>query len=174
MSKDGGDTWSDEITVGGGVLTPDGATSFAQLPAVHVADDGTVGVIFFDGRNDRACPDLTLTNEENPECFTDQGDGSVKAGPLHRDWFLKTYDPDLNFITETRVTPESFDMRQAPIARGYFPGDYVNCSSTDNDFACAFTRTNDLGLPVDFPQNNDGVFVDDNNRQDIVFARETP
>ncbi|MGD9010695.1 MAG: sialidase family protein [Desulfobacteraceae bacterium] len=70
MSKDGGDTWSELITVGGGDLTPDGYLSYAQLPAVHVADDGTVGVLFFDDRNDVICPDLNLSNEEDPECFT--------------------------------------------------------------------------------------------------------
>ena len=41
------------------------------------------------------------------------------------------------------------------------------------DFVAAFTVANDLGLPVDFPQGP-GLFVDTNNRQDIVFARETP
>ena len=171
VSRDGGETWSEEITVGGGELTPDGTTSFAQLPAVHVADDGTVGVLFYDGRNDVACPDLTLSNEENPECFTVLPDGSVKAGPLSRDWFFKTYDPDLNFIEEVRVTPESFDMRQAPIARGYFPGDYVNCTSTDNDFVCAFTRTNNNGLPVRGSPPDDVLAIEDDNRQDMVFAR---
>ncbi len=171
LSRDGGETWSDEITVGGGELTPDGGTSFAQLPAVHVADDGTVGVLFYDGRNDVACPDLTLSNEVDPECFTVLPDGSVKAGPLSRDWFFKTYDPDLNFIEERRITPESFDMRQAPIARGYFPGDYVNCTSTDNDFVCAFTRTNNNGLPVRASPPDDVLAIEDDNRQDMVFAR---
>lgn len=171
ISKDGGDTWSDQITVGGGDPTADGFASFAQLPAVHVADDGTVGVLFFDDRNDVGCPDLSLSNEDNPECFTVLQDGSVKAGPLDQDWFFKTYDSDLNFIAELRVTPESFDLRQAPIARGYFPGDYVNCSSTDNDFVCAFTRTNNLGLPVRGNPPDDVLAFEDDNRQDMVFAR---
>lgn len=172
LSKDGGDTWSDPITVGGGDLTPDGFDSFAQLPAVHVADDGTVGVLFFDDRNDVICPDLDLSYEENPECFTVLPDGSVQAGPYDQDWYFKTYDPNLNPITEYRVTSESFDLRQAPVARGYFPGDYVNCSSTDNDFVCAFTRTNNLGLPVrgNPPESDPPVFEED-NRQDMVFAR---
>lgn len=171
MSRDGGDTWSDHITVGGGDLTPDGFVSFAQLPAVHVADDGTVGVLFFDDRNDVICPDLSLTNEDNPECFTVLPDGSVQAGPLDQDWFFKTYDPDLNLIAEYRVTPESFNLRQAPIARGYFPGDYVNCSSTDNDFVCVFTRTNNLGLPVRGNPPDDVLAFEDDNRQDMVFVR---
>ena len=171
MSKDGGDTWSDEIIVGGGDLTPDGFASFAQLPAVHVADDGTVGVLFFDDRNDVICPDFSLTNEEHPECFTVLPDGSVKAGPYSHDWYFKSYDPDLNLIAEMRVTPESFDLRQAPIARGYFPGDYVNCSSTDNDFVCAFTRTNNLGLPVRGNPPDDLLGFENDNRQDMVFVR---
>ncbi len=171
MSRDGGDTWSDEITVGGGDPTPDGFASFAQLPAVHVADDGTVGVIFFDDRNDVICPDFNLGNEDDPECFTILPDGSVKAGPYDQDWFFKTYDPDLNFIEEQRVTPESFDLRQAPIARGYFPGDYVNCTSTDNDFVCAFTRTDNLGLPVRGNPPDDVLAFEADNRQDMVFTR---
>jgi hypothetical protein len=172
MSRDGGDTWSDHITVGGGDPTPDGFLSFAQLPAVHVADDGTVGVLFFDDRNDVICPDLEgLTNEDNPECFTVLPDGSVKAGPYDHDWFFKTYDLDLNLIAEQRVTPESFDLRQAPVARGYFPGNYVNCSSTDNDFVCAFTRTNNLGLPVRGNPPDDVLAIEDDNRQDMFFVR---
>jgi hypothetical protein len=171
MSKDGGDTWSEPITVGGGDSTPDGYDSYAQLPAVHVADDGTVGVLFFDDRNDVICPDLNLSNEEDPECFTVLDDGSVQAGPYSHDWFFKTYDPDLNLIEEYRVTPESFDLRQAPVARGYFPGDYVNCSSTDNDFVCAFTRTNNLGLPVRGNPSGDVLAFDEDNRQDMVFVR---
>ena len=59
-------------------------------------------------------------------------------------------------------------------ARGYFPGDYVGLDTAGGDFVAAFTMNNNLGLPVDFPQNNDGVFVDTNNRQDIVFVRVTP
>ncbi|MEJ2041492.1 MAG: sialidase family protein, partial [Desulfosarcinaceae bacterium] len=172
MSKDGGDTWSEPITVGGGDPTADDFISYAQLPAVYVADDGTVGVLFFDDRNDVICPDLALTHEENPECFTVLDDGSVLAGPYSQDWFFKTYDADLNFIAEQRITPESFDLRQAPNAGGYFLGDYVNCSSTDNDFVCSFTRSYNLGLPVNGdPPDFDPPVVDDYNRQDMDFVR---
>jgi hypothetical protein len=172
MSKDGGDTWSDQITVGGEASTPASPSIFAQLPAVHVADDGIVGVLFFDDRNDVICPDpVNISKEENPECFTVLEDGSVIAGPLDQDWFFKVYDPDLNLIEEHRVTPESFDLRQAPNAGGYFPGDYVNCSSTDNDFVCAFTRTNNLGLPVRGNPPDDVLAFEEDNRQDMVFVR---
>ncbi len=171
MSKDGGDTWSEQINVGGGNPTADGSVAFAQLPAVQVADDGTVGVLFFDDRNDVVCPDLSLSNEENPECFTVLDDGSVKAGPYSQDWFFKTYDSDLNFIAEQRITPESFDLRQAVNAGGYFLGDYVNCSSIDNDFVCAFTRTYNQGLPVRGTPPDDVLAVDEYNRQDMDYVR---
>jgi hypothetical protein len=171
MSKDGGDTWSEPITVGGGDPTADGFLSYAQLPAVHVADDGTVGVLFFDDRNDVICPDLNLSHEENPECFTILEDGSVQAGPYNQDWFFKTYDADLNFIDEQRITPESFDLRQAPNAGGYFPGDYVNCSSADNDFVCAFTKSYNLDIPVRGNPPDDVLAFDEDNRQDMFFTR---
>lgn len=171
MSKDGGDSWSEPITVGGGDPTADGFASYAQLPAVQVADDGTVGVLFFDDRNDVICPDLSLSHEENPECFTVLPDGSVEAGPYSQDWFFKTYNADLDFIAEQRITQESFDLRQAPNAGGYFLGDYVNCSSTDNDFVCAFTHTHDLGLPVRGNPPGDVLAFDEYNRQDMFFTR---
>jgi hypothetical protein len=58
--------------------------------------------------------------------------------------------------------------------RGYFPGDYVGLDSAGDDFVAAFTVTNSLGLPVDFPQDNSGLTLDTYDRQDIVFARVTP
>jgi hypothetical protein len=64
-------------------------------------------------------------------------------------------------------------MRQMVItgARGYFPGDYVGLAAVGVEFVSAFTVANNLGLPVVFPQNNNGVFVDSNDRQSILFVR---
>ena len=148
-STDGGSTWSAPVLANPGTPNP---TVQAFLPTVAVNDAGIVGVLFYDFRNDVP------------------GDA-----PLSTDVWLSLFDADLAFQEERRLTPESFDLRQSVItgARGYFPGDYVGLDTADNDFVAAFTMTNDLGLAVDFPQDNNGVFVDDNNRQDIVFARET-
>ena len=55
--------------------------------------------------------------------------------------------------------------------RGYVPGDYVGLASDGADFVSAFTVTNDLGWPVAFPQDNNGVFVDSHDRQSIMFVR---
>ena len=142
-SGDGGDTWSPPISVG-----QPGVQTFR--PKVAVADDGTVGVLFYDDRND----------------VLDDDTWDV-------DTYLKKFDADLNEIYEVRVTDASFDMRQMVIAgsRGYFPGDYEGLDVVGNEFVAAFTISNNLNLPVEYPQQVNGVEVDDANRQDIVFAR---
>lgn len=146
-STDGGSTWSEPVLVN---TLPDVQ---AFLPAVSVLDDGTVGVLFYDFRNDEF------------------GDSELST-----DVHLALFDPDLTPQGEIQVTTESFDMRQMVItgSRGYFPGDYVGLDTAGDDFVAAFTAANDLGLPVDFPQDNSGLAVDINNRQDILFARITP
>jgi hypothetical protein len=125
----------------------------AFLPVVAVAENGTVGVLYYDFRND-VLGDATLDTD------------------VH----LARFDSGLSFIDETRLTSQSFDLRQAVITgpRGYFPGDYVGLDSAGDDFVAAFTVTNPLGLPVDFPQDNSVLTLDTHNRQDIVFARVTP
>ena len=146
-STDGGFTWSAPIRV-----SQEGETVQSFLPAVSVNDNGTVGVLYYDFRNDVP---------GNTELSTD----------VH----LALFDAELTPQGERTLTSESFDMRQMVItgSRGYFPGDYVGLDTAGDDFAAAFTVANDLGLPVEFPQPP-GLFVDGNNRQDIVFARETP
>lgn len=149
-STDGGDTWSDPVQVN---QVADPAVQ-AFLPSVSVNDDGTVGVMFYDFRND-----------------------VLGDAVLDTDVHLARFNPDLTFQDEVRITPESFDLRQSVItgARGYFPGDYVGLDVDGSDFVAAFTVTNQLGLPVQYPQViPGGLAVDDNNRQDIVFARVTP
>jgi hypothetical protein len=145
-SGDGGDTWSKPVQVNANQKVQ------AFLPTVSVNDDGTVGVLFYDFRND-----------------------VLKDDPLSTDVHLALFDHDLTRRDERRLTPSSFDMRQMLLTgpRGYFPGDYVGLDSAASDFAAAFTVANDLGLPVVFPQPS-GLSVDTNNRQDIVFTRETP
>lgn len=148
-STDGGSTWSQPVRVNQGTVD----TVQAFLPAVAVNEDGIVGVLFYDFRND-----------------------VLGDAPLSTDVHLSLFDASLNFLGERHLTPSSFDLRQMVLTgdRGYFPGDYVGLDTEGKDFVAAFTRSNDLGLPVAFPQSNGGLFVDSNNRQDIVFTRVTP
>jgi len=147
-STDGGSTWSAPVRAN----PADGDGVQAFLPTVAVNDDGTVGVMFYDFRND-------VLNDD----------------PLDTDVWLSLFDENLGFLGERRLTAESMDMRQAVITgdRGFFPGDYMGLDTAEGDFVAAFTRINNLGLPFEFPQSPD-LAVDSNNRQDIVFARETP
>lgn len=146
-STDGGLTWSTPIRV-----SQEGEDFQSFLPAVSVNAEGTVGVLYYDFRND-----------------------VLGDAPLSTDVHLALFGADLTLQGERRITPMSFDMRQMVItgSRGYFPGDYVGLDTSGSDFVAAITVANDLGLPVEFPQEP-GLFVDNNNRQDIVFARITP
>jgi hypothetical protein len=146
-SIDGGFTWSTPVRV-----SSESELVQSFLPAVSVNDDGTVGVLYYDFRNDIL------------------GDAELST-----DVHLALFDESLMPMGERPVTSMSFDMRQMVLTgpRGYFPGDYVGLDTAGNDFVAAFTVANNLGIPVEFPQPS-GLFVDTNNRQDIVFARETP
>ena len=148
-SEDGGATWSAPVRVNQGTS----AAVQAFLPTVAVNHDGTVGVLFYDFRNDVA-RDAFLSTDVHLSLFTAQ----------------------LSYFAEHRLTAQSFDMRQMVLTgpRGYFPGDYMGLSTDGPDFVAAFTTSNNLGLPVDFPQNNNGVFVDTHDRQSIVFVRRSP
>lgn len=151
MSDDGGDTWSTPVPVSHNAANVNVQTF---LPMVSVNNEGLVGVLFYDFRND-ALGDATLDT----------------------DVWLSLFTEDLGFVAERRLTTQSMDFRQSVItgARGYFPGDYVGLDTAGPDFVAAFTQNNDLGLPVAFPQPAPtGPSVDVNNRTDIVFARVTP
>lgn len=141
LSTDQGDTWQGPFAI------TNSPTNQAFLPAVAVAANGTIGVLYYDFRSD-VLGDAELTT----------------------DVWLLTANPDGSNVQEERLTNTSFDMRQMVIAGGYFPGDYVGLETTGNDFVAAFTIANNLGLPVDIPDNTT-LTVDNNNRQDIVFKR---
>lgn len=141
-SEDGGDTWTDPVPVTNQPFPG------AFLPAAAVAEDGTVGVLFYDFRDD-VFGDAELTT----------------------DVYLRTLSPDLTVLGEEKLTDQPFDMRQMAIAGGgYFPGDYVGLEAAGNDFVAAFTVSNPLGLPVVIPDDT-VLAVDSHDRQDVVFAR---
>lgn len=138
MSVDGGLTWTAPAQAS---LTPppeEGAPTGNQqafIPQVTVLDDGTVGVLYYDFRANDAGDDVLETDAWLVHC--DAPDAA---------------EPDLCGGTweETRVTPESFDMRAAPVARGFFLGDYIGLAGTDTDddgsadaFLGLFTQSND-------------------------------
>ena len=126
------------------------------MPMVYVTDNNKVGVLYYDFRND---------------VFDDD--------PLSADTFLTVFEETvsetggstgigLDFTEEVRLTDNSFDVRKAPIAGGYFLGDYSGLQAVGTTFYTAFVATtND---PILDPSFNDGITrVDESNRNDVFF-----
>jgi hypothetical protein len=122
MSRDGGRSWSETIKVS---QTPADPVSplrqQAFIPSVAVADDGTVGVSYYDFRND------------------------VDGAPELADHFLvrcRSHCADAaNWGDESRLTDESFDYLQAPTAGGLFLGDYVGLTATKRHLLAVFQQS---------------------------------
>ncbi|MFL5890054.1 MAG: exo-alpha-sialidase [Solirubrobacteraceae bacterium] len=115
-STDGGNTWSAPVKVN---KTTNDAAAFTA--AVHVRDDGTVAVTYYDFRNDRN-GDATLDTDH---------------------WMVHSHDGGATWNSdESRLTPSSFDMRTAPYALGYFVGDYEGLDNAGNAFTPLFVTAN--------------------------------
>jgi hypothetical protein len=103
-STDGGLHWSTPERISTHAATP------AFLPSIRVGSDGTVNVTYYDFRNDSDF-------DANPDTAGD-------ASKLMTDVSSLTSTDGGSSFTENRVTPSSFDFRSAPVARGFFLGDY--------------------------------------------------
>ena len=88
----------------------------AFTASVEANDDGVVGVTYYDFRSDTADPDVLQTDF----------------------WYRNVSTGE-----EVRLTPSSFDMDEAPVARGYFLGDYEGLTTTDGTFVSFFSATTD-------------------------------
>ena len=122
-STDGGLTWSAPVRVNRDPNVP------AFSPSVTVRDDGTIGVTYYDFRNNTADPSTLPTDL----WLTQSGDGvtwreSHVAGP--------------------------FDLSIAPNALGLFLGDYHALASIGTTFVPFYVRTNDGN-----PANRTDVFA---------------
>jgi Repeat of unknown function (DUF5648) len=111
-STDGGSTWSAPVQINRVPATQ------ALLPAVTIAADGTIGVLYYDMRNDTA-----------------------DAATLLLDVWLATSDDGTTW-TERHVAGP-FNFNYAPIAEGgLFVGDYQGLASANGEFAAFFVQTN--------------------------------
>jgi hypothetical protein len=142
MSTDGGLSWADPIKVNQTPRSADEANEQAWVPAVHVAADGTIAVGYYDFRN----------NTSDPGAPTDYW--IVHCHPSE----TATCSDEGDWGGEARVTEASFDIEQAPFARGplgFFLGEYEGLTSAGNTFWVLFAKVND-GVPA--------------NRTDIVVT----
>lgn len=125
MSTDGGNTWSAPIKINQTPTDIPPGNQQAFTPAVHVAADGTVGVTYYDFRN----------NDGGPDLKTD-----YFAAHCHPTTMDACADP-ANWDVEQRLTDAPFDMRQAPVAGGFFVGDYEGLDAVGDDFGAFFSQT---------------------------------
>ena len=120
-STDGGLTWSPRVKVNKTPTNIPIGNQQAFTPSVDVAADGTVAVTYYDFRN------------------------NTNAAPLPTDYFVvhchTACNNAANWGDEIQLTDESFDMRQAPFAGGFFTGDYEGLASAGNDFGAFFGQT---------------------------------
>jgi hypothetical protein len=120
-STDGGLIWSPRIKVNATPTDIPIGNQQAFTPSVDVAADGTVAVTYYDFQNNTDAEPL-LTDYWAVHCHTACNNAA-------------------NWGDEVQLTDESFDMRRAPFAGGFFTGDYEGLASAGNDFGAFFGQT---------------------------------
>jgi hypothetical protein len=124
-STTGGQSWSAAQKVSD---APAGVAAFTG--SVDVNSDGAVGVTSYDFRNDTSDTATALTDY----------------------WIRTSTDGGSTWAASQRVTPTSFDMKKAPVARGYFTGDYEGLDHAGSTFKVFFVQTHNAdtgGNPTD-------------------------
>jgi BNR repeat-like domain len=128
-STDDGLTWSAPVPVNQTPTDVPLADQQAFIPSIDVANDGTVAVTYYDFRNNTAASGVP-TDYWIVHCHAATVDCSNAA----------------NWGDEARLSSGSFDIEQAPAARGptgFFVGDYEALASVGNDFLPVFIQVND-------------------------------
>jgi BNR repeat-like domain len=105
-STNGGVTWSEPVRINNRQFATQTFT-----PAVRVDADGNIAVVYHDFRNDRL------------------GDARLDTDV----WMVRSTDGGATW-REERVTDTPFDMRTAPVARGFFTGDYIGLAAAGTTF----------------------------------------
>jgi hypothetical protein len=121
MSRDGGNSWSKPIKVSQTPPSADPANEQAWVPAVDVADDGTIAVTYYDYRFNTPASGVP-TDHWMVHCHPSGATTCAEAG---------------HWGDELRLTDTSFNVEQLPFARGpfgYFVGEYEGLASTGNTF----------------------------------------
>jgi hypothetical protein len=121
QSLDGGLTWSPTIKINKTPTTVSLGNQQAFNPVASVLDDGTIGVRYSDFRANQAFPAVEplATDEFIIHCHPGTPTACANAA---------------NWGAEVRTTDASYNMRQAPFARGWFVGDYVGMDTDGEDF----------------------------------------
>jgi hypothetical protein len=123
MSTNGGNTWSPTVK-----LDQNSAGTSAFLPSVHVAADGTVGVSFYDFRNNTPASGLPTDH-----------------------WLIHCHAAcsDPASWSETHVDG-GFDTEKFPTPGGrFFPGDYLGLTAIGDRFGSLYIKSNGTSPSAD-------------------------
>jgi hypothetical protein len=120
QSTDRGATWSQPIKINKTPFRLNVKRTAAFIPTIAVNSDGVLVATYYDFRNDDATGELA-----------DQF--AVFCDPASSDCTKSA-----NWGGEKRLTDASFDMLDAPVARGHFLGDYMGSASVTQDVHPAF------------------------------------
>src|SRR5262249_37816734 len=125
MSSDGGFTWSSPIRVNQTPLNIPVSSRQAFLPNIAVAGNGTIGVSYYDFRFNTSAPGLP-TDRWLVQCQPSATNPATSPN---------------NWVNETRLTPQSFDMEACHYWGGlpfFFIGDYEGLAGTTAGFVATF------------------------------------
>jgi hypothetical protein len=118
-STDGGLTWSTPIKVNATPTSIPLGNQQAFTPMVSVRNDSTVAVSYYDFRNNTADGGATTPTD---------------AWIVHCHAATENCASSASWDEEIRTTDTSFDSRQAPVARGFFLGDYDGLGTDGTSF----------------------------------------
>ena len=120
MSTDSGLTWSPPVKINKTPDLPKRTREAAFVPTIAVNSDGVLMVTYYDFRNDDATGELA----DHFALFCDPGASNCGNAA--------------SWVREQRLTRQSFDIRDAPEAGGYFLGDYMGSASVTRTVHPAF------------------------------------
>jgi hypothetical protein len=118
-STDGGLTWSTPIKVNATPTNIPLGNQQAFTPMVSVRSDSTVAVSYYDFRNNTADGGATTPTD---------------AFIVHCHAATEDCTSPSSWDEEIQTTNTSFDSRQAPVARGFFLGDYEGLGTDGTNF----------------------------------------
>ena len=116
-SSDAGLTWSKPIKISRTPATTNPLNGQAFLPAIAVTADGTIGVFYYDFRNNTPDPATLPTTA----------------------YLIHSHDGGQTW-RENQLAA-AFDLETAPQSDGYFVGDYEGLAARGNSFLAVFATT---------------------------------
>jgi hypothetical protein len=128
MSTDDGSTWSDPVRINMTPASPVRLRNQAFVPSVEVGANHKIVVTYYDFRFD------TSDGRERTDYFAVLCTPSALADCTRR----SHWGDGATRLTDIRLTGQSFDILDAPVARGHFLGDYMGLARKGNVVVPAF------------------------------------